>query len=56
MLIGIYMIGYSVILCKNVLKLTFDLVRRQRKVKSSVTAPEVDGYGPMINNGHGVFQ
>ena len=35
--------------------LTFDLVQRQRKVKSGGTAPEVDGYGPLINNRHGAF-
>ena len=35
--------------------ISFDLVQRHRKVKSNVTAPEVDGYGPMINNSHGVF-
>ena len=35
--------------------LTFDLVQRQRKVKSGGTAHEVDGYGPAINNSHGAF-
>ena len=35
--------------------LTFDLVQRQRKVKSGGTAPEDDGYEPLINNSHGGF-
>ena len=35
--------------------LTFDLVQRQRNVKSSDTAPEVDGYVPLINNNYDAF-
>ena len=35
--------------------LNFALVQRQRKVKSGGTAPEVDGYEPLINNSHGAF-
>ena len=52
-----HMIGYSLSFYAKMHLLTFDLVQRQRKVKSNVTAPEVDGYGygPMINNSHGVF-
>ena len=50
-----YMIGYSLPFYAKMHVMTFDLVQRQRKVKSNVTAPDVDGYGPMINNSHGVF-
>ena len=49
------MIGYSVPFYAKMHLMTFDLVQRHRKVKSNVTAPEVDGYVPMINNSHGVF-
>ena len=36
--------------------LTFDLVHLQRKVKSSGTAPDIDGYGPLIfNDSYGAF-
>ena len=49
------MIGYSLSFYAKMLLLTFDLVQRQRKVKSTVTVREVDRYGPMINNSHGVF-
>ena len=45
---------FSAILCEMHL-MTFGLVQRHRNVKSNVTAPEVDGYRPMINNSHGVF-
>ena len=45
----------SVILYKKMHLMTFDLVQRQRKVKSNVTALEVDGYGPMLSKSHGVF-
>ena len=35
--------------------MTRDLVQRHKKVKSNVTAPDVDGYGPMISDSHGVI-
>ena len=37
------------------LLLTFDTAQRQTKVNSGVTAPGVDGYGPMISNKQGVI-
>ena len=49
------MIGYSPPFYAKMHLMTFDLVQKPRKVKSNVTAPEVDAYGPMINNSHGVF-
>ena len=39
----------------NMHLLTFDLVLRQRKVKSGGTAPEVYGYGPQINDSYSAF-
>ena len=50
-----HMLGYSLPFHAKMHLMTFDLVQGHRKVKSNVTAPEVDGYGPMINNSHGVF-
>ena len=49
------MIGYSLPFYAKIHLMTFDLVQKHEKVKSNVTAPEVDGYGPVINNNHGVF-
>ena len=49
------MIGYSLLFYAKMHLLTFELVQRQRKVKSDVTAPEVDGYGSMINDSYGIF-
>ena len=50
-----HMVGYSLPLYTKIHLMTFDLVQKHRKVKSNVTALEDDGYGPMINNSHGVF-
>ena len=50
-----HMIGYLLSFYSEIHLLTFDLVQRQRKVNSGVTAPEVDEYGPLINNNYGVF-
>ena len=55
---GIYtwhIIGYRPSVYAKMHVLIFDLVQRQRKVKSGGTAPEVDGYGPLINNSYGAF-
>ena len=35
--------------------LTFDLLQRERKIKSGAIAPLVDGYGPLINNCYDAF-
>ena len=50
-----HMIGYSLPIYAKMQLMTLILVQRHTMVKSNVTAPEVDGYEPMINNSHGVF-
>ena len=50
-----HMIGNSLPFYAKTHLMTFDFVQSHRKVKSNVAAPEVDGYGPMINNSHSVF-
>ena len=51
----IHVIGYLPSFYGKMHLLTFDLVQTQGKVKSGGTAPEVDGYGPLINSNHGAF-
>ena len=50
-----HMIGYLPSFYAQMHLLTIDIVQRQQKVKSGGTAPEVDGYGPQINNRYGAF-
>ena len=49
------MSGYTPPFNVKVHLLTFDLIQRQKKVKSIVTALEVDRHGPLYTLANGIF-